>query len=131
MVALYWRGFASFVEWHFGCARIPNRQLSLPAARCDGAYQGWISRDTGAELQRGIRRPAPRLAGDSRFLPGQRPCSSDADGACVQHRRLYGYLVLSVWRMGAACQWEDSGDQSLVGGAVLRTLGRELLAGEL
>ena len=89
--------------------------LYLPVGMTARTQRGFA---WGAELQPGIRSPDPRLAKDARFGFGWRRCSSDDDGACVHGRWLYGYLVLSVWRMGTACKCEISGDQALVAGAV-------------
>ena len=123
VVALYRRGSSSFVEWHDRHARIPNGRLCLPACRCDVAHQRGFAWST--ERQSGIRSPDPRLATDSRLGVGQRRCSGDADRACVYRRWLYGRLVLSVSRMGAACKREVSANQALVGGAVLCALARQ------
>src|SRR2546426_645878 len=104
-------------------------QAELSGTLGNGAHERRVA--WGAERQPGIRSADPRLAADPRLGFGRWRCSSDEDGACVYHRWLYGCLVLSVRRMGAACKCEVSGDQALVGGAVLCALARQLLAGEL
>src|SRR5713226_6655418 len=120
VVAVYRPGSPSFVEWHDRHPGIPNGCLSVPACRYHGTQQPCFA--WGAELQPRIRSPAPRLAKDPRFGFGRWRRSSNDDGACVHHRWLDGYLVLSVSRMGAACKCEISADQSLVAGAVLCAL---------
>ncbi len=65
-----------------------------------------------------IRRPAARVAEHPRLVSRRRRRAGDVDGASVHSRWLYGYLVLSVRRMGRAGERNISVDPTCLAGAV-------------